>query len=330
MMQCIVAIALLVVLANGGMVDRELLITETNVREINKKAKTWTASADQGKLSGATIKQLKSLMGVRNVKLPANVTRRTYSKEFIATLPDSFDSAKQWPHCATITQIRDQSACGSCWAFGAAEAISDRYCTFGGQANLTISANNLVACCDSCGYGCDGGDPIAAWQYWTSTGLVDDYCDPYPYPACEHHVTPAHPHFPPCPSNEYPTPECTQTCKNGKSWSNSQHFGTSAYGVSGEDDYKAELFSHGPFEVAFTVYDDFPTYKGGVYQQTSQNALGGHAVRIVGWGNLNGTPYWKIANSWNVDWGLNGYFLILRGADECGIEDSGAAGAPKL
>lgn len=49
---------------------------------------------------------------------------------------------------------------------------------------------------------------------------------------------------------------------------------------------------------------------------------------MVGWGTLNSVPYWKIANSWNQDWGLSGYFLIKRGVDECGIEDSGAAGEP--
>ncbi len=33
-------------------------------------------------------------------------------------------------------------------------------------------------------------------------------------------------------------------------------------------------------------------------------------VRIVGWGELNGEKYWKIANSWNKGWGMDGYFLL--------------------
>ncbi|PAV79919.1 hypothetical protein WR25_23894 [Diploscapter pachys] len=49
--------------------------------------------------------------------------------------------------------------------------------------------------------------------------------------------------------------------------------------------------------------------------------MGGHAVKLVGWGTENGTPFWRIANSWNADWGENGYFRILRGVDECGIEE---------
>ena len=40
----------------------------------------------------------------------------------------------------------------------------------------------------------------------------------------------------------------------------------------------------GPVEAAFTVYSDFENYKSGVYKSTSSKQLGGHAIRIVGWG----------------------------------------------
>lgn len=46
--------------------------------------------------------------------------------EIRSDLPDEFDARKQWPQCPTITEIRDQGSCGSCWAFGAVEAMSDR------------------------------------------------------------------------------------------------------------------------------------------------------------------------------------------------------------
>lgn len=67
----------------------------------------------------------------------------------------------------------------------------------------------------------------------------------------------------------------------------------------------------------------------GVYQHVEGKMLGGHAIRILGWGTENGTPYWLIANSWNTDWGNNGFFKILRGKDECGIEGQISAGIPK-
>jgi cathepsin B len=88
--------------------------------------------------------------------------------------------------------------------------------------------------------------------------------------------------------------------------------------------------THGPVEAAFTVYEDFLAYKTGVYAHTTGQALGGHAIRILGWGVENGTPFWEVANSWNEDWGNQGYFRIARGSDECGIESGVVAGEPSL
>lgn len=62
--------------------------------------------------------------------------------------------------------------------------------------------------------------------------------------------------------------------------------------------------TNGPVEASFTVYEDFLSYTGGVYNYTSGDALGGHAIKMLGWGVSNGTPYWLCANSWNQDWGM--------------------------
>lgn len=53
-------------------------------------------------------------------------------------------------------------------------------------------------------------------------------------------------------------------------------------------------------------------------------------MRVVGWGVENGTPYWKVANSWNEDWGDRGYFKIKRGNSECQIEDGVTTGIVDL
>merc|ERR1712185_448758 len=69
----------------------------------------------------------------------------------------------------------------------------------------------------------------------------------------------------------------------------------------------------GPVETAFTVYEDFANYVSGIYVHTTGSMEGGHAVKIVGWGEENGIKYWKVANSWNPYWGEDGYFRIVRG-----------------
>lgn len=66
----------------------------------------------------------------------------------------------------------------------------------------------------------------------------------------------------------------------------------------------------------------------GVYHYVTGKLLGGHAVKILGWGVEDGTPYWLIANTWNTHWGDKGFFKILRGTNHCGIESHIIAGLP--
>ena len=69
----------------------------------------------------------------------------------LGSVPDFFDSRAMWPYCPTIGLIRDQSDCGSCWAFGATEAISDRICiSTNGKVIRNISALDLMGCCTAC------------------------------------------------------------------------------------------------------------------------------------------------------------------------------------
>jgi len=76
------------------------------------------------------------------------------------------------------------------------------------------------------------------------------------------------------------------------------------------------------------VYQDFMNYKSGVYKYTSGGLLGGHAVKMVGWGSENGVDYWICANSWSTKWGEQGFFRIKTG--ECNIDQAVYACAPDL
>ena len=46
-------------------------------------------------------------------------------------------------------------------------------------------------------------------------------------------------------------------------------------------------------------------YKSGIYDPTTDEIVGAHAVRLIGWGedaDASGVnrPYWLVANSWNT------------------------------
>ena len=87
-----------------------------------------------------------------------------------------------------------------------------------------------------------------------------------------------------------------------------------------------EIYDNGSIEASFTVYEDFVTYSSGVYQHVTGNSLGGHSIKIIGWGVENDVKYWLCANSWNAEWGDKGFFKIIRGTNECGLEKSVVAG----
>jgi cathepsin B len=90
-----------------------------------------------------------------------------------------------------------------------------------------------------------------------------------------------------------------------------------------------EILQNGPLEGAFTVYQDFMAYKSGVYVHTSGSMLGGHAIKIIGWGNDAATNqnYWICANSWGTGWGEEGFFKIAFG--QCGIDSGAYAANPR-
>ena len=65
-------------------------------------------------------------------------------------------------------------------------------------------------------------------------------------------------------------------------------------------------------------------YASGIYEHTTGSQLGGHAVKIVGYG----TDHWIIANSWSTKWGENGFFRIKFG--ECGVDSVAYGCKPQL
>ena len=92
-----------------------------------------------------------------------------------------------------------------------------------------------------------------------------------------------------------------------------------------------EIYENGSVEASFSVYEDFIQYKSGIYQHVTGDFLGGTTVKIIGWGvDDQNVKYWIIANSWGESWGEQGFFRMLRGEDECGIEDEVVTGIPKL
>eukprot|EP00750_Incisomonas_marina_P000131 INCI10140.4.p2 GENE.INCI10140.4~~INCI10140.4.p2 ORF type:complete len:318 (-),score=58.13 INCI10140.4:127-1080(-) len=64
----------------------------------------------------------------------------------------------------------------------------------------------------------------------------------------------------------------------------------------------------------------FQLYKSGVLKSDFCGTNLDHGVGIVGYGKSeDGFDYWKVKNSWGATWGMDGYILLERGTNECGI-----------
>lgn len=212
-------VLLLVASVSSHAVGRKLAegikpMTADMVNFINSIDTTWKAAENFE--HGYDVEAIKKMCGVLPMahlfKLPVEPV--TVPND----IPENFDAREHWPDCPSIKEIRDQASCGSCWAFGAVEAMSDRVCiASGGKVKADISAEDLLTCCglfSGCGFGCNGGFPGGAWRFWNNNGLVTGGlyngtgCEPYTIPPCEHHTEGP---LPPC-GDIVSTPKCTKKC----------------------------------------------------------------------------------------------------------------------
>ncbi|VDO84408.1 unnamed protein product, partial [Haemonchus placei] len=185
-----------------------------------------------------------------------------------------FDARTHWPNCSSLTHIRDQANCGSCWAVSTASALSDRICiASNGEMQMHISSIDFVSCCNSCGFGCDGGWPIAAFDFYTYEGAVTggdygakDGCRPYPFHPCGHHGNDTY--YGEC-SKVAKTPKCRRRCQRNykQAYYMDKSYGEDAYEVPHSvKAIQREIMKNGPVVSAFTVYEDFSYYKKGIYK----------------------------------------------------------------
>lgn len=310
--------------ARSGLLDRRFarLADEVN----SDPTSTWRANTEYVPYNRT---QLKKMFNLRIAKtLPKSFTAAPVLDVSVRDLPENFDPREKWPQCDSFREVRDQSACGSCWAVAAAAAMSDRKCVgAAGACQKRISAEDLMECCSDCGDGCNGGELYESWAYAHDTGLVTgDFfgdkgsCKPYAFPPCNHHSSGP---YDDCSKHDYDTPKCGNSCikEYPVAYKDDKQFLKKVYNIQGEENIMKEIFTNGSVEAAFSVYEDFLLYKTGIYQHKTGNFLGGHAVKLMGWGVENGVKYWLAVNNWNENWGDKGTFRIKRGNDECGFEE---------
>jgi len=272
------------------------------VDSINSAPLGWTAHDVQNNpLASHSADTLRGMMGLRDYHpiIPKKVsTLGQLGPINVEAIPASFDARTKFASCQK--PIRNQAKCGSCWAFGAAETLTDNLCVLG-QTTPALSPQDLVSC-DKTDHACHGGSLLNVWHYIDANGLVADSCIPYTSGDGS--------------NSTCPLPGCT-----GNGQASVHKCPVKSTMLDSDAAIQAAVMTVGAVEVGFTVFEDFMNYKNGVYKYSQGMLLGGHAVKIVGWGNtLNATGanefYWIVQNSWGPTWGEKGYFRIVSWHDD--------------
>jgi len=196
-----------------------------------------------------------------------------------------------WSTKGAVTPIKNQGQCGSCWAFSSTGGTEGQWEIATGSLK-SLSEQQLVDCSKQ-NSGCNGGLMDYAFSFYESTSIASE--DSYPYTARD------------------------GSCKSSYTTAIPRG-GVSGYkNVNGESSLLNAVGTVGPISVAIEAdQQSFQLYNSGVLTGSCGTNLD-HGVLAVGYGSSGGTDYWKVKNSWGASWGMNGYVLIQRGVDKCGI-----------
>merc|ERR1719348_1577847 len=218
----------------------------------------------------------------------------------LSDLPEEMD----WRQNGTVTGVKNQEHCGSCWAFSATGSLEGA--TFNKTKKLVpLSEQNLVDCSMKEGnHGCFGGLMDFAFKYIKDNNGIDTE-ESYPY-----------------------------TAKTGKECL----FKASTIGATlsswtdikkgSEADLAAAVAVVGPISVGIDAgHRGFQMYRRGIYYEKQCSSVHlDHGVLAVGYGakkhddNGKKDKFWIVKNSWGTTWGDKGYINMVKDVKNmCGI-----------
>ncbi|HLT37863.1 MAG TPA: C1 family peptidase [Enhygromyxa sp.] len=200
-------------------------------------------------------------------------------------------SANAFSWAPSSTPIRNQGACGSCWAFAAVGTLEASNAIING-AQADLAEQHALSC--SGGGSCSGGwyTPVFEWLGGGKDGLQTESKVPYT--------------------------ASNASCKaGGKTPYEVEAWGwVDPYSVQPSvAEIKAAMCQYGPLTAAVAATPAFIAYSGGTFNEKS-NASINHAINLVGWDDSRNA--WLMRNSWGTNWGEDGYMWIDYGSNSIG------------
>ncbi|CAA9379114.1 MAG: hypothetical protein AVDCRST_MAG75-809 [uncultured Propionibacteriaceae bacterium] len=209
--------------------------------------------------------------------------------------PASFD-ARNADGVNYDTAVKDQGGCGSCVAFGVAGAMEVVF-RYSRRTTVPVDfseAHLFYVYARSEGRNCGSGWwPNRALPFAQNSGVtMEDY---YPYSSGDQD------------GNSLLNADWPNRMAKVSAWAD----------ITGNAvQMKERISTYGAVTACFNVYQDFFSYRSGVYRHVTGDLAGGHCVVLIGYDDAAGC--WIARNSWGAGWGDGGYFRIAYG--DCGIE----------
>jgi C1A family cysteine protease len=251
------------------------------------KAKGYTFTVGHNPAMKYELKELCGFDRSRTIPLAYAVKNYPVNNEIKRTksLPPVF--------IGTVTSVKNQGSCGSCWAF-AAVGLMEAMILKNDGVEVNLSEQHMLDC-NPWGWGCNGG-------FWPNDMLVDTGS---PYESCYPYLA-------------YETP-CNTGCPIDytiQSW----EFVTEDNVVPPTDLIKQAIYTYGAVSAGIYVERYFQAYTGGVLNICKRNPhWTNHAIILCGWDDTKGA--WLLKNSWGTGWGENGFMWIQYG---CNLVGDGA------
>mmetsp|Transcript_41966 Transcript_41966/g.100003 ORF Transcript_41966/g.100003 Transcript_41966/m.100003 type:complete len:405 (+) Transcript_41966:65-1279(+) len=212
--------------------------------------------------------------------------------------------------------VKQQGACGSCWAVAAAGALEihaeiamKKEKKHSSQVPRNVSFKQLVDCTpnpEHCGGdgGCQGATSELAFEYASRHGLHD----------AKHYS-----------GNINRGEDCKAASKKSPPYM--QLHGYVRLETNKLKPLMEALANVGPVSVSVDAAD-WNMYGGGIFNDCKRDSIVNHAVLAVGYGHdpKSGLNYWLIRNSWGRDWGEQGFVRLQRHDGDDSDWDAGYCG----